>query len=640
MTLIRQISLLLFATLLFALAGGMAFHLLSLRQALESQLAQRNDAGAQNVALALARYPADRSRMAAQAAGHFATGQFAQLRVVDAAGGVVFDRGASSPPRHAPAWFVQMLPIEAAPAHALVSTERALGSVSAAVPAWNAHDELWGSALRAARLLLTVSLGVALAAALLLLLPLRRQLDATLRHAQAIAQGAFPVMNPARVPELARLVAVLNAIGARVKTLLDAQSAQIESLRQQAHHDPLTDVANRRHFLRQLDAALRREDGPSDAGLVLLRLSDPAGINRLHGHAVTDRALLATAQALQVYPQQVPGCFIGRLNGSDFALCLPAAGVARETGEALAQALAATLPAFGAGVSVVIGSVEIRRAMSMAQCMGAVDGALAQAECRGPFAAHHAEQASPAGAPRGERSWRRLIASALEGKRMRLMEFELVDRAGQLLQLDCPLRLQLEEGGPYEPAAGWLPHAVRGRLTAGVDTCAVSLALQASLTDGRARCVNIAAASLADSGFAHRLGLLLEASPQAARCLRLEVNEAALVEHFLLLQGFGRQLRPLGIRLGIEHASERLAQIEQLYEAGLDYVKLDSTLTRGVARDPRAAALLRTTVTMLRALALQVYAEGVDSEPDAVALWACGVDGMTGPWVSARVEVR
>jgi hypothetical protein len=36
----------------------------------------------------------------------------------------------------------------------------------------------------------------------------------------------------------------------------------------------------------------------------------------------------------------------------------------------------------------------------------------------------------------------------------------------QVLHLECPLRLQLDPDGPFEPAARWLPLAVRSRLTA------------------------------------------------------------------------------------------------------------------------------------------------------------------------------
>ncbi|MGS0759098.1 hypothetical protein ACVBEH_32575, partial [Roseateles sp. GG27B] len=57
--------------------------------------------------------------------------------------------------------------------------------------------------------------------------------------------------------------------------------------------------------------------------------------------------------AVMAYPERVRGCVAGRLNGADFALWLPAPGVAAETAHALAEALRASLPAFGSGIQVV-----------------------------------------------------------------------------------------------------------------------------------------------------------------------------------------------------------------------------------------------------------------------------------------------
>jgi EAL domain-containing protein (putative c-di-GMP-specific phosphodiesterase class I) len=87
------------------------------------------------------------------------------------------------------------------------------------------------------------------------------------------------------------------------------------------------------------------------------------------------------------------------------------------------------------------------------------------------------------------------------------------------------------------------------------------------------------------------------------------------------------------VRIGLEHAGERLTRIEFLFEAGLDYVKLDASVVQGVAHDLARKAFVSGTVSMLRSLGLNVYAEGVGDAEDIGALWPCGVDGVTGPAV-------
>ena len=131
-----------------------------------------------------------------------------------------------------------------------------------------------------------------------------------------------------RVPELQRLTRAMNTMVARLRVIFEAQAQQVETLRQQANCDPLTGLRTARTSWASSAATLQREDGAADGGLVLLRVLDLAGVNRSLGHAATDRMIAAIAQALQAYTERVPGCFLGRLNGSDFALCLPVGGVA------------------------------------------------------------------------------------------------------------------------------------------------------------------------------------------------------------------------------------------------------------------------------------------------------------------------
>jgi EAL domain-containing protein (putative c-di-GMP-specific phosphodiesterase class I) len=198
------------------------------------------------------------------------------------------------------------------------------------------------------------------------------------------------------------------------------------------------------------------------------------------------------------------------------------------------------------------------------------------------------------------------------------------------------LEARKEFDGAFEVAGDWPPLAVRARLTPEIDIAAVALALQAIEADGMQRCVNLSPDSLVDSAFASRLRTRLATQPSAAKQLWLEVGESAAADRFDQVRELARQVRPLGVRFGLEHAGERLSRIERLFEAGIDYVKLDAAVTREVGAEAGRAAFVTGLATMLHSLQLQVIAEGVVSADDAAALWQCGVDGMTGPWVSEQ----
>jgi len=636
MSLIRQVWLLLFGAVLLAFAGSVAVNVDAARDTLQTQLRLKNADNATALALVLSQQKGDRELMGLVMSSLFDTGFYRSIRFTASGGGAGFAREAPAEPQDAPAWFVALLPIESVPGVAQVSDGwRALGSVSVQSHTAYAHDQLWHGSQRAALALAVVGVLAGLLGSLVVN-RMRRPLEQTVAQAQSLERGEYVTVAEPPVPELRRLVRAMNSMVARLKAVFEGQAAQVETLRRQANCDPLTGLSNRTHFMGQLGAVLQREDGAAEGGLVLLRLIDLAGINRALGHAATDRLIGTVAQALQAYTGRVGGCFVGRLNGSDFALCLPVGGVARETAQALIEALHAVLPAFGKEAVVAAGAVEIRRGTPVAQLLGEADLALARAEAAGAFAVEAAGESGGALAGLGEGGWRRRLHAALVDGRLTLAQYPVLDQTGRLMHLECPLRLQIEPQGPNEPAARWLPLAVRARLTAALDERALGLALEAAAADGQARAVNIAPASLADSGFAGRMRVQLLAAPRLARLIWLEVPEAAAAEHFELVIELGRQLRPTGARLGLEHAGERLGRLDRLFELGLDYVKLDAAVTHGVAADTTRAGFVRGLVVMLHSLSLQVVAEGVADAADAAALWQCGLDGQTGPWVSAQ----
>lgn len=636
MSLIGQIWLKLFVVIVLAFVGGVVVHTDAMRDTLQTQLRMKNGDNASAMALVLSQHKGDPALMELALAGQFDTGHYRRIRFIRADGSTAFAREAQPLPLDAPPWFERLLPIEAAPGVAQVSDGwQALGRVEVESHDTFAHDELWHAVRRAGSAMLVLGLLAALAGAVIVG-RIRRPLERAVEQARSLERGEYVTVAEPGTPELRRLVRAMNSMVTRLKQVFEGQATQVETLRRQANCDALTGLSNRSHFLGQLDAMLHREDGSAESGLVLLRILDLAELNRSIGHASTDRLIETVAQALQTYTARVAGCFIGRLNGSDFAMCLPAGGVAEETARAVASALQAVLPAFGRQAAVAAGAVEAVRNASLADVMSQADLALAQAESLGPFQVAMVGEPGQSLARMGEGGWRRRLHEALGAGRVALVEYPVLGKGGQLVHLECPLRVQLEPDGPAEPAARWLPLAARARLTAALDERALSLALGAIALDGQPRAVNLAVASLSDSGFASRLRAQLMQAPRAAREVWLEVPEAAAADHFELVRELGRQLRPTGARFGLEHAGERLGRIERLFELGLDYVKLDGAITRDVGRDTHRAGFVTGVAAMLHSLSVQVIAEGVAQGADAEALWQCGVDAQTGPWVSAQ----
>ena len=395
MSLIRQLWLLVLAVLLAAIVGAIAVNLTGTRAVLQTQLASKNSDNAQSLALVLSQQGGERSLLELVLAAQFDTGVYRSIRLVGVDGKPIIERQAAAQAQRAPAWLEQLLPIESPPGIAQVSNGwQPLGRVEVVSQVAYAYDALWRSGQRTA----LVMLGIGLVAALALLpvvARIRRPLDAMVAQAASLEEGRYVTIAEPPVKELKRVAAALNHMVGRVRQLFDAHAEQIDVLQREAHCDRLTGLPHRQHFVAALDTAFAREDGPREGGLVLLRLADLAGINRVYGRDAVDAALNTIANVLRAYPQRVSGCVAARLNGADFALWLPTSGIAAETAASIVAALRSALPAHGQALQVHGGVVEAHGVQAPTELLSRADLALARAEAKAPFAVELADAGAP-----------------------------------------------------------------------------------------------------------------------------------------------------------------------------------------------------------------------------------------------------
>jgi diguanylate cyclase (GGDEF)-like protein len=633
MSLIRRVSLLMLLVVVLALVGGVVTTLIAARDTLQTQLSLKNRDNAQTLALALSQQRGDAALMELVLTAQFDTGHYRSILLAGAGGRTPFRREADAATTIAPAWFVEGLPLRAEPGVAQVSDGwRPIGHIELMSQSAYASDALWRAGVRAAEWLALVGLlGGSLAA--WGLRAVRRPLDAAAQQAQALQEGRFVTVPEPNVAELRPLARSMNTMVDRLRAMFDAQARQVEGLRQQVQSDPLTGLLNRRRFMLEAQQRLESSTGAAQ-GLLLLRVSDLEGLNRRCGHAAVDQMLRELAHALRDRLAALEQPLLGRLNGSDFAIAVSGTDglpLARE----LVQALRACVQPLDAQASVSAGVADSAQAVGLQAAIAVADLALAQAESSGPFSVvgRHCDEH---GAPVGQRDWQRQLSDALHEGRSSLAEYPVRNAHGALLQLDCPLRVQLQRGGAFEPASNWLALATRSRLTTALDLRATSLALQAIERDGVARCINLAAASLLATEFVADISSQLQASPKAAAQLWIDIPESLAAAHPAVIQEVSRHWRRLGVRIGLEHAGAALAGMARLYEIGIDYVRIDARYLAGIggAADVRRHA--EGLLSLLRGIGLGVYAEGVVHAEDLRVLWTLGFDGATGPGVTPR----
>ncbi len=217
MSLIRQIWLLLLATLLLAFAGSAVVTVASTRDTFQTQLRLKNSDNAGSLALVLSQQKGDVELMGLVVSSQFDTGYYRRIRLLAADGKLLLLREADAAPRRAPGWFVAVLPIAAPAGVAQVSDGwRAVGSIEVQSHTSFAHDDLWLASLRATAVLLAIGL-LAGVIANAVVRRIRQPLDDTVEQARSLVNGQFVTMPEPGVPELRRVTRAMNSMVARLK---------------------------------------------------------------------------------------------------------------------------------------------------------------------------------------------------------------------------------------------------------------------------------------------------------------------------------------------------------------------------------------------------------------------------------------
>ena len=525
-------------------------------------------------------------------------------------------------------------------------------ALSEPVPAWfarhfaiagpapeaeQAQRWLWQATLQTAQWLTALSLLVGVFAMLAFrawLRPLRR----ALRELQALDPGpaAKGAETEGRAAEhgIDRLALRASAAVKGLRADLALRAAQLDVLQRRAHDDRVTGLPLRHHFLASLEHGLA--DGPlGGAALLMLRVPQLESLNLRLGHEATDHLLRAVGHLLLTYVEQVSGARAGRLNGSDFALFLPAAGVALETAQSLRDALMALSALRCTAITAVFGGVDGLPRIASGAALAEADAALARAESGEGDGLVVDTHAGLAVAAAGAGAWREQIAAALLGDRLRLETTPKLDRHGHLVHLRCAAQLELSAGADFQPARLCRALAQRSRLLPQLDRATLQAALHAIAADGRPRCIHVALQSLESAGMVEEITAALRAMPaQAARLsiampsqLRLDNQQATAA---------AAAWRLAGARVGVELANADPVALAALAQAGAGFVIVDAQQLRGIANDGAIRAYAHSLFGLVRALGLATLVEGQIEGPDLLLAWTLGLDAASAPMPDAE----
>ncbi len=122
--------------------------------------------------------------------------------------------------------------------------------------------------------------------------------------------------------------------------------------------------------------------------------------------------------------------------------------------------------------------------------------------------------------------------------------------------------------------------------------------------------------------------------------LDLELTEGLVMEDVDAALATMHRLKALGVSLSLDDFGTGHSSLAYLQRLPIDVLKIDRSFVRGIADDPKAAAIATSIVALARSLQLAVIAEGVETEPQLACLRRHRCDQIQGYYFSRPVPAE
>ncbi|HEY2809402.1 MAG TPA: EAL domain-containing protein [Steroidobacteraceae bacterium] len=411
----------------------------------------------------------------------------------------------------------------------------------------------------------------------------------------------------------------------------------------QATHDALTGLVNRREFERRLEEAIgsgHRGDGQHV--LCYLDLDRFKLVNDTSGHLAGDSMLREVAKLLRDAVRDSDT--VGRLGGDEFGTLLVGCPLdkARQIADDLCRAVNDYRfvwkdKIFNIGVSV--GLVEIsRESGTLEELLAAADTAcyVAKKQGSGRVVVYSARDEAHA-RHTGEIQWLQRLQSALKENRFHLYHQVIVPahEAEGGPAMEVLVRLQDESGAELVPA-DFMRAAERYRLMGLVDRWVVQTTLAAlgrgaiAVPENRSVAINISGQTLGDTQFLEFVVECLDSTGASPAQVCFEITESAVIANLEHARRFVGVLHGMGCQFALDDFGSGVGSFSNLKTLPLDYLKIDGSFMRNLARDTVNQAMVSAMIKLARTLNFRVIAEQVEDSAAVEAARKIGVDFLQG----------
>jgi diguanylate cyclase (GGDEF)-like protein len=422
-----------------------------------------------------------------------------------------------------------------------------------------------------------------------------------------------------------------------IQDISERKSAE-DQLERLAYYDPLTGLANRALFHREIAELLMRSGRHGQqAALLLLDLDGFKEINDTMGHAAGDELLRKVAHLIS--RALGGGNFLSRIGGDEFAILLSQGG--RAEAERIARAI---IEAIACPIDINRGDIHIGTSIGIA--IMPHDGANLNEVLRSAdLALYRAKEDG-----RGCFKFFAPDMSAAVQHKMALsrdLRHALTESAGLDVHYQPQIELSTRKVISYEalvrwthpcfgnvPPAEFIPIAESSNLICDLGLWVLRRAARqakAWLDQGepaRQVAVNVSAAQIWHTDFAADVMQVLKETGLPPQLLCLELTESLLADH---AEGRVRtvliELKRLGVKLALDDFGTGYSSFGYLTQLPFDTLKIDRVFIKGIAHSDRARQLLQGVIALGRGLGMTILMEGVEQaeELDVLAQLDCDV---------------
>lgn len=409
-----------------------------------------------------------------------------------------------------------------------------------------------------------------------------------------------------------------------------------------AHHDPLTNLPNRRLLHERAEALLAQSQRSGrQAALIYFDLDLFKEVNDTLGHEAGDALLRQVA--LRVEASIRAGDTLARMSGDEFAILLADTG---ETGAAeAAQRVLKTLqePFEVAGETVRISAslglaLYPRDGDNLEALLRAADTAMYRAKGEHGAYTFYSLELDPY--PNERLSLIQELREAIYGGKLKLHYQPILDlHGGEPGRLEALARWPHPTKGMIPPSV-FIPLALEANLIGDLDRYVLRQAVHDMAASDFEVAVNLSSRSLLDPNLVAWVRDTLKESGLEPRRLWLEITETALMKDWQRAAEVVSALHNLGVRLALDDFGSGYSSLTYIKHLKLDTIKLDRALVAGIGQDTRDESVMRAVVSLGKDLGLRLLAEGVETPQQLEWLRQAGCDLAQGYFIAKPMPIE